>query len=604
MIYCIGHNIISPLGWTSEENFEAVRQDKTALSCHENSLGVPEAFYAACMDDALIDARFRQVSDTEEDYTKFEKMLILSVTDAKRQAGIALNSDKLVFILSTTKGNVSYLSEEEDERIYLWHSAQKLGRFFENPNDVLVVSNACISGAAAQLEALRLLEKGAYQHAVVVGADVLSKFIVSGFQSFKALSPEMCRPFDKERRGLNLGEAAACAIYSIHADTSDAPSIALVSAALRNDARHISAPSIEAEGLYNALKAATKTIDTAEIAFVNAHGTATLYNDEMEALALNRMSMQMLPVNSLKAHFGHTLGAAGVLESIISMMALSEGTVLKSKACQQVDCKHEIHPVKDSFRSDKKYFIKMVSGFGGGNAVLLFQKVDAHQKRHKTENTPKSAAEKLSIAAYGKLLGDTNENKPFEWTVNGKKSLFEQKSGNILDDIYHSLSLAYPKFFKMDQLCKSGFLVSELLMRAMGCDTATAKKKVSIVLFNRSASSDDDLLYLQSIRDKDDYYPSPSIFVYTLANIVSGEIAIRNKIFGESDFYISEHLSAEALCRQVGMVMEEEDCEAVLCGWIEYFKGKCEVVLYWVNREDDNKYISFNPVTINKLWNS
>jgi 3-oxoacyl-[acyl-carrier-protein] synthase-1 len=275
---------------------------------------------------------------------------------------------------------VHLLENGANNQVYLWHSAKEVSKFFGNKNTPIVVSNACISGAYAQIAAMRALESGKYDNAVVVGADFLSKFIISGFQSFKALSPELCKPFDKNRMGLNLGEAAACVIAGLSRNSSKNESIPafagmmLRAGAIRNDATHISAPSRTGEGSYRGLSSILQIVDKAQIAFISAHGTATPYNDAMEAIALVRADLADVPVNSLKAFFGHTLGAAGVLESIISMKALSENLILKSLNFVEQNFESKINISIENQRTDKKYFIKMLSGFGGCNATLLFEK--------------------------------------------------------------------------------------------------------------------------------------------------------------------------------------------------------------------------------------
>jgi 3-oxoacyl-[acyl-carrier-protein] synthase-1 len=269
----------------------------------------------------------------------------------------------------------------------LWKSAQQISNFFGNKNTAIVVSNACISGAAAQIAAWRELENGNYDYAVVVGVDFLSKFIISGFQSFKALSSEVCRPFDKDRCGLNLGEAAATMIFSrsncrLDPQSSQKQEISafarmtLIDGVIRNDATHISAPSRIGEGCFRALNyLITKhaLLDT-DIAFINAHGTATPYNDAMETVAIGRACLQNVPTNSLKPFFGHTLGAAGVMESIISMKALENNIVLPTLNFNLQDSEHQLNISKENQKTDKRYFIKLLSGFGGVNAALLFEK--------------------------------------------------------------------------------------------------------------------------------------------------------------------------------------------------------------------------------------
>lgn len=575
MIYCIGNNIISSLGFSTKENYEAVMKGQTGLSLHENTFGIPEPFFASLIDDERLDNEL-VFSFRDEDlssFTRFEKLLLLSVKRANDEAKINFHDKNTLFILSTTKGNVSYLSDDMDERVYLWHSAKKIVSFFGNENEPLVISNACISGAAAQIEALRLIENSYYKNCVVVGGEVLSKFIISGFQSFKALSQEQCQPFDKNRHGLNLGEATATIIYSKenHKDNN----IALLNGAIRNDARHISAPSIEAEGLYNCLVSITENIDKDDIAFINAHGTATIYNDEMEALALNRIALQHIPTNSLKAHFGHTLGAAGLLESIISMQALTDRKILKSTNCIEVGAKHEINVSKETINTDKNMFIKMVSGFGGSNAALLFKINDSYAENEEVES------DDLKVDFEIVVKGRLKDNVIY---INDVKHVLEDVSGNILDNFYRKENISYSKFFKMDNLSKAGFIVSELMFREVGFDTETSKKDMAIILCNRSSSSDDDLIYLRSINDEDNYFPSPSVFVYTLPNIVIGEIAIRNKILGESSFYVSEKRSEEMMLRQVRNVLLTKSVNYVLFGWVEALKGKYEVELTLVKK--------------------
>lgn len=575
MIFCIGNNIISSLGFSARENYEAVLKGQTGLSLHENTFDIPEPFFASLIDEEKLNNELILNFNDEDlsSFTKFEKILLLSVKKANEEAKIDLRDKNTLFILSTTKGNISYLSDEMDEKVYLWHSAKKLVSFFGNENEPLVISNACISGAAAQVEALRLIENGCFENCVVIGGELLSKFIISGFQSFKALSQEQCQPFDYNRHGLNLGEAAATIIYSKENKTDS--KIALLKGAIRNDARHISAPSIEAEGLYNCLVAITEDIDKDDIAFVNAHGTATIYNDEMEALALNRIAMQHIPTNSLKAHFGHTLGAAGLLESIISMQALQDGVILKSTNCKEVGAKHEINVAQENMKTDKSMFVKMVSGFGGSNAALIFKKID--------NGTPKFSDSQILKFSDSQIVveGKLKDNVIY---INDIKHELEDVSGNVLDNFYRKEKISYPKFFKMDNLSKAGFIVSELMLREAGFDIETPKKDMAIILCNRSSSSDDDLVYLQSIKDKDNYFPSPSVFVYTLPNIVAGEMAIRNKIFGETSFYVSENYSKEMMLRQVKNVFSTKSVNYVLFGWVEALKGNYEVELTLIKK--------------------
>ena len=379
-MYKLGDNIISSLGFTSNENYRAAKAGISGVKYYNSGIfDLPEAFMASLIDKEKLNDEFVKIS-SKNNYTLLEKASILSVFLANNEAQIDLSDKKTLFILASTKGNVDLLSMNNEQltipnSLYLWHTAKLIADFFKNPNNPVVVSNACISGAAAQIAAMRELQSERYDYTVVVGVDFLSKFIISGFQSFKALSPELCRPFDKDRCGLNLGEAAATIIYAKNAKNIASKTVKLLNGAIRNDANHISAPSRTGEGSFRALKNVLEGIDIEQIAFINAHGTATPYNDASEVHAIVRAGLENVPVNSLKSIFGHTLGAAGMLESIISMRALEENIVLKSHNFDEQDFENKINIARENHFSDKQYFVKMMSGFGGGNVALVFHRI-------------------------------------------------------------------------------------------------------------------------------------------------------------------------------------------------------------------------------------
>lgn len=388
MTVLLSDHIVSGLGFTAEENYRNVKQGVCGLKFFADRCDIPEPFMASEIDDERLEEAFGElvagasiVGDIAAvNYTKLEKASIVSVAGALKNTAVDPADDRVLFILSTTKGNVFLLDENERagyerDQIYLWRSAELIAAFFGNPNRPMVISNACISGASAMLAAQRALRSGRYDYAIVTGADVLSKFIVTGFQSFKALSQEVCKPFDANRSGLNIGEAAATVIMAERSEKElKSGDMVLSAGAVRNDANHISGPSRVGEGSFLALQQVLCGIDPDEIAFVNAHGTATPYNDEMESVALTRAGLQHVPVNSLKGYFGHTLGAAGVLESIVSTRALRDHMILKTYGFETAGVTHPIDIVKETQATTKRRFIKMLSGFGGCNVAALYTK--------------------------------------------------------------------------------------------------------------------------------------------------------------------------------------------------------------------------------------
>lgn len=363
-IFCLADNIISPLGEGTAANVRAVLEGKSGIRRYEaGAFGASEPFCASFFDRDMIPAG---------DGTLFERVLKACVKSAVEETGIDPASPRVLFLLSTTKGNITEIGRN-DADLPLDVPARRLASFFGNPNPPLVVSNACISGLAALIQARRLLLAGRYDHLVVAGAEIHSLFTISGFQSLKALSASPCKPFDKDRDGLNLGEAAACIVLSA-AEVLPERAWEPVCGVVRNDANHISGPSRTAEGSYNCLRAVLPYCSKEELAMINVHGTSTLYNDEMESIALHRAELSDIPVNALKSCFGHTMGAAGILEAIISMHCLDEGFVPATIGYGNCGVSWPVNVSNVSRKTDKKAFMKLLSGFGGCNAAMLFRK--------------------------------------------------------------------------------------------------------------------------------------------------------------------------------------------------------------------------------------
>lgn len=553
MAYIIADNIISPLGETSEENYLSVKAGRSGIRAYEpGTCNIPEEFYASLL------------------FEDFETLALRSAQKAIANAQLELQGKRTAFILSSTKGNI-------EENISLADSAQRIASQLGIDSKPIVVCNACISGLSALILGNRLIDSGLYDAAIVCGCDTPRQFILSGFQSLKALSPEPCRPFDMERMGLNLGEAAATLILSKNPIQGN--SWRMGDGFIRNDAFHISTPSKTADGLYlslqRTLESFTKEISStckqidmkAHLAFINAHGTATLFNDQMESVAIGRAGLSDLPANAYKSFWGHTMGAAGILETIISMKAIDDDTILGTRGFSELGVSGKMNICAENRPTDKKGFIKMLSGFGGCNATIWAAKSPesemialSQKEQQECEFTTTHA---IRITPEEVVL---DHQKLWE----GKKELGEQEGQehhSLLTTLYKQMIGNYPKFYKMDGLSRLGFVASEILLNAEKGETDEER---AIIFFNHSSSIASDRNYKESINDKDNYFPSPSIFVYTLPNIVTGEIAIRNHFHGETSFFIlpdkDERLMEEILqasCR-------DAQSKSFLTGWIDY----------------------------------
>lgn len=373
-VYIESENIITSLGFSAGENMSALEAGKSGIrSCHNR------AFSATSFPAAMIDWKrlsHELTGQTLPESSGFGRLAFYSVSRALSESSVDPSDPATVFILSTTKGNIDQLkgkgTNAGNDSLYLWHSAELLRMHFGNPNKAVVVSNACISGLLAMITGLRLIKAGIYDHAVVVGADVISGFVVSGFQSFLSLSAEPCKPFDRSRDGLTLGEGAGTVVLSKQKPEGKAL-IEMVTGSSANDANHISGPSRTGEGLFIALSQ-TMAGAAEDPCFISAHGTATPFNDDMESFAVTRAGLAHIPVFSLKGSIGHTLGAAGIVESVIAAACLRENKLIKNIGLQQQGLANPLYTPVENIYQPFRSFIKMASGFGGCNAAALFKK--------------------------------------------------------------------------------------------------------------------------------------------------------------------------------------------------------------------------------------
>lgn len=373
-VYFTGDNIISSLGFSSEKNFKRLLQGKTGIGKINDITLYPEPFIASMVDRNKIHTLL-----PDNSYSLLEKMLILSVEDALKNSSVDICSEKTIFILSTTKGNIDLLDKPTGtynaDKIYLWKLADTIVNHFGNRNKPRVISNACISGVLAINTAAMLLQNGIFDYAVVAGGDLISKFVLSGFMSFHSLSPNPCKPFDAHRDGLSLGEAAGTVILSVN-QPEQKNNFIFAGGASANDANHISGPSRTGEGSYIAIKKALKeaSINASEIEHISAHGTATPYNDDMESIALNRHHLSSVPVNSLKGFWGHTLGAAGIIETIALLHEMKKSTLIPTAGFSVPGTVEPLNIVAKPEEKEMNTCLKIASGFGGCNASLIIKK--------------------------------------------------------------------------------------------------------------------------------------------------------------------------------------------------------------------------------------
>jgi len=360
MIYIGAEEIISPLGKSAEENFSAILANRSGISL---------ADHAGFNGDSVYISKILDLSEEN----KFENLIttVLNQVIIKIDNKI-VSSERTVVLLSSTKGDLDNNINDQFGKTIATLTTQ-----FNLANQPIVVSNACISGVLAINTAGNFIESGLYDHVIVIGCDLISNFVLFGFQSLFAISNQPCTPFDASRNGITMGEGCGALVISNSKMIFKEQPLKLLSGTSANDANHISGPSRTGEGLYRSVKRTMEMNDLlpADIDFISAHGTGTIYNDEMESIAFDRSNLTPIPLNSFKGYFGHTLGAAGVIETAISMQMLRNQMLIKSPGFETTGTSKELNIVKENKPANLRTILKTASGFGGGNASLLIQKI-------------------------------------------------------------------------------------------------------------------------------------------------------------------------------------------------------------------------------------
>ena len=577
IVYALADNIVSGLGITTAENTDNVLAEKTGIAPVNDASLYPEPFLAQRIDDKRL-TNLPNYTATSS-YHRLERIMIASVSEALCHTTVNPSANDVIFIISSTKGNIGLLADANGHvpnDAYLDEMAKRVAGYFKQTNTPIVVSNACISGVLASVVAMRLLKTGKYNTAIIVGGDELNEFVISGFESFKSVSASPCKPYDANRDGLSMGEGVATLIVSTNAALAGEQPIMLAGGASSNDANHISGPSRTGDGLYFSMKnaMAEANVKAEDIDMIDAHGTATVYNDEMESKAIGLANLNKAPLLSLKGYFGHTLGASGLLETIICIEAIKRQMRPRTLNFEQLGVPVEVNVSNSTQPAKLQNIIKTASGFGGCNAALVISTKEAG-KAYKaqpvqTQTVGRCTISNQKVCLNGRVAYDGSNDEDF---------------GQFIRNAFKSIAQPYMKFPKMDDQCKLALTATEFLMKDVD-STSYGEEDTALLLACKASSLGTDLRHQDVISVKDPYMPSPAIFVYTLANIMEGEICIRHKIKGENLCLIASKADSMPLLReQANLLLTEGRAKRCIIGFADYLQGHYQAELELIAKQ-------------------
>lgn len=393
-----GMGMITAIGSTVEENFDALVSKRPGISFLEN-FGSRHAPDIRVGEIKRTNEELQQLLGLPADntFTRTSMLGAYAAAKAVEDAGIKdLNDVRTGLVSSTSVGGMDFTekhykkyTEHPEYRKYIkshhaGDSSNKIAAYLGLKGFVSTISTACSSAANAIMLGAAMIEHGYLDRVVVGGTDALSKFTVNGFKTLMILSDADNTPFDQDRKGLNLGEAAAYLVLESDevVKRENRKVLAYVAGyGNANDAYHQTASSENGEGAYLAMKEALEkaAVEPHEIGYVNAHGTATPNNDLSEGRALLRIFEKVPAFSSTKAFTGHTLAAAAAVEAVYSVLSLRSGTVFPNLNFRKPMEEFNLIPQTEPVEKELNYVLSNSFGFGGNCSTLIFSKTDAHE---------------------------------------------------------------------------------------------------------------------------------------------------------------------------------------------------------------------------------
>ncbi len=391
--------IISALGTGKKAHIEKLRRSESGVRnvAHLRSIHAADFVLGEIKSSNDELAEELNLPTGDNGYTRTTLLSLAAMNDLLRNTDIELlRNEPFAFINANTVGGMSKMEDiymdvinsgtDENNNKYIntldcAESTENVALHYGLKPLMATISTACSSSSNALILGARMIKQGIVKRAICGGGDALSRFTLNGFYSLKNVDKHTCKPFDQNRGGLNLGEAAAfCLLESeSSAKARGANIIAVLSGyANTNDAYHPTAPSPTGEGACRTMQQALDmaNLKPSDIGYINAHGTATQNNDLSEGMAIQTLFGANPPYfSSTKPFTGHTLAAAGVIEAIFSMWAIQEQLILPNMNFETKMEELDIMPITSLIENvPLQHVLSNSFGFGGSNVSLIFSR--------------------------------------------------------------------------------------------------------------------------------------------------------------------------------------------------------------------------------------
>lgn len=504
-MYIADAGIVSPLGTGLEATEQALLRNRSAI-------GPMNLFPLLTAAPPLPVGQVRD-SLPRPDLPRSHRLALAAATQAMRRHG----KEPDAIVLGTTTGGILTTEEllrqnccERDK--YRYHGlgtiVDILAAEYGCDGPVVTISTACSSGAVAIALACKMLRRGMVRCVLAGGVDSLCRLTYFGFPSLQLVDPERCRPLDRNRHGMAVAEAAGFLLLT--SDKPDAPLAEVLGAGLSCDAYHPTTPDPEGRGAARAMEAALANagLSTADIDYINLHGTGTKDNDLAESRAILSLFPRLPPVSSIKGATGHSLAAAGVVEAVVAIQAVAGDLLPANTGCREPDPELAITPIAEVTEAPVGAVLSNSFGFGGNNCSLVIAETDRFPAPEKHEVFSPLAVHGLSC-----LSGAGNTEATLERLQNGQ-AVIGKAAGEVI-----SRGLDPGLIRRLKQLPRMAMSLARQAVEE-------ARPPSMVIMGTGWGALTETHDFLDRLYTTDEQFPSPTDFVGSVHNGPAGQVAI------------------------------------------------------------------------------
>ena len=507
-VYITGMGIVSPVGQGVQQTIDAIESSACGIA--------PLTRFAAAQHRRLPVGEIDGL-DGENQLPRTHRLARLAADEA--MAGRHRPPDAVV--IGTTTGGMEITEDLLKRRVaqadlLRWHGvgtvAEEIADHCGCTGAVIAISTACSSGAVAVKIALELIRSGRAHRVLAGGADCLCRLTYYGFHALQLLDPEGARPLDANRRGMSLAEGAAMLL--LEADASPGTIAAIFGAGLSCDAYHPAAPHPRGRGAQAAMRSAIEDagIVPGDVTYINLHGTGTVDNDLAEAKAINALFGKALPlVSSVKGAVGHSLGAAGAVETVMAALCVNRGVLPASVGCRYPDPLLKLMPLQRPRLLSVSHVLSNSFGFGGNNAAVV---VGGPIKSGST--TGKNPSQRLWLIGSACLTGAGDTGQALKAISAGRPCAGLPATGESLK------SVPSRAVRRLGRLCR---LALSLAISARD-DAGRPDPPDGVFLGTGWGALSETWSFLTELYENGEQFASPTAFVGSVHNAAAGQIAI------------------------------------------------------------------------------